>query len=134
MSLGYPHFPLRRGDIYTIKVPFTEDSARQEKHPVIVLRDERLEKPKASFTVIAYGTSNMEYDTYPFALRIDPHAIPDLNLKEPTFFLAHRLHTVDKRKYFIGALYLGRLNHDLMDRFDELLILALQIGEFKENL
>lgn len=132
MSPGYPTFPLRRGDIYKIQVPFTEDSTKQKLHPVLVLRDERHEKPKAPFTIVAYGTSNVDYAGHPFALKIDRATFPLLTLDSTTFFLAHRLHTVDKEKYFNKAPYLGRLSADFMDDFDELLVLALQIGEFKE--
>jgi mRNA-degrading endonuclease toxin of MazEF toxin-antitoxin module len=134
MRLSYPHFPLRRGDIYKIKVPRTEDPTKQELHPVLVLRDERLEEPRASFTIVAYGTSNTKYATHPLALEIDPKTLSLLNLKSTTFFLAHRIHTIDKKKYFEGASYLGRLPVDLMERFDELLVLALQIGAYKVDL
>ena len=47
MSLAYPNIPLRRGDVYMIKLPYTEDPTQQEMHPALVIRDERLEKPKA---------------------------------------------------------------------------------------
>jgi mRNA-degrading endonuclease toxin of MazEF toxin-antitoxin module len=131
MSLAYPHFVLRRGDVYKIKLPYTEDPTQQEMHPALVLRDERLESAKAPFTIVAFGTSKPKYDKHPFALRIDPDNQSSLKLDSPTFFLAHRLHAVDKDKYFLGALFLGRLDKDLMDRFDELLFTALQITEYK---
>jgi len=131
MSLAYPHFPLRRGDVYLIKLSYTENPTQQKIHPALVLRDEGLESPEASFTIVAFGTSNTEYDNHPFAIRIDPDTQSSLELDSPTFFLAHRLHTIDKEKYFTGTTFLGRLTSDLMDGFDELLFLALQLGEYK---
>lgn len=131
MSLGYPHFPLRRGDVYIIKLPYVEDPARQELHPALVLRDERDESPRVPFTIVAYGTSSETFRTNPLVLPIDPTKFPSLSLERVTYFVAYRLHSIHKEKYFAGARYVGRLPKDLMDRFDELLTLALQLTEYK---
>lgn len=132
MSLAYPNVPLRRGDIYKIRLPRVEDPSKGDVHPALVLRDERYEDPRATFTIVAYGTSVQNFKNHPLALPIDPAIVTSVNLTEVTYFLAHRLHSINKKKYLSGAKYLGRLPKKLMDRFDELLALALQLTEYKE--
>jgi len=131
MSPGYPTFPLRRGDVYMVKLPYTEKPNTEEPHPALILQDEKLNKGRVPFTVVAYGTSSTDYFKDPFALPVDPSQSLKLTLR--TFFLAHRLHAIDKDKYLAGTLFLGRLPKALMDRFDELLVLSLQIGEYRDK-
>jgi len=131
MSLGYPHFPLRRGDVYFVKTSYVENQDRKEEHPAIILRDERYETQKASFTVVAFGTSQTKYSTHPLALEVDPKVTESLDLNKTTFFLAYRLHTIDKKKYVASGTFVGRLPEELMAQFDDLLFLALQMGEYK---
>ncbi|MBW2040065.1 MAG: type II toxin-antitoxin system PemK/MazF family toxin [Deltaproteobacteria bacterium] len=131
MSLAYPNFPLRRGDIYKIKVKYTEDPTEGKERPVLVLRDERFDKITSSHTTVASGTSNSKYANYPLALKVDPKKIEGLKLDKPTFFLANLLYTIDKQKYFAGQPFIGRLSESLMKQFDVLLVLALQIDLYK---
>ena len=132
MSPGYPAVPLRRGDIYLLSIPYTERSGQRKKRPALILRDDRLEPTRQSpFTLVAYGTSESAYAIHPLALAVDPAIVTGLSLSETTYFLAHRIHAVDKKTIIAGQPYLGRLPKDFMDTFDELLALALQIGKYR---
>jgi len=131
MSPGYPAVPLRRGDIYLLSIPSTERSGQRKQRPALILRDERLEPATRSlFTLVAYGTSQPRYANHPLALAVDPAIVTSLSLSKTTYFLAYRIHAVDKKTVIAGQPYLGRLPQDFMDTFDELLTLALQIGEY----
>lgn len=131
MSPGYPTFHLRRGDIYFIKVPFVDDPDKEEEHPVLVLKDDRDDVSGSLSTIVTYGTSNSNYGSNSFSLTVDPSKYSSIDLSRKTFFLANRIHTIDKKKYFDGKRYVGRLSKELMDEFDELLVLELQMGKYQ---
>jgi mRNA-degrading endonuclease toxin of MazEF toxin-antitoxin module len=125
LSPGYPHFPLRRGDVYRIR--FTQTSDPKQPHGkdkyVLVLQGGPYFEHYQTVSILLL-TSEVPSRSYPTDVLIPAGTIPGLAMD--SVVTCGQVFTVPKSD-LEHQPFIGRVPENYIEQVDEALIVGLQI-------